>query len=56
MIGTRNEPFDGGASPPAPDLFTSAKACPDLSKAGDRAAPIPKAWTIVRRDHFREPI
>src|SRR6266849_1477940 len=54
MIGTRNEPFDGGARPPAPDLFTCAQACPDRRMAGDRTAPTPKARTIARRDHLRE--
>src|SRR6267142_3972344 len=54
MIGTRNEPFDGGARPPAPDLFTCAQACSDRRMAGDRTTPIPKARTTVRRDHLRE--
>src|ERR1700760_1530876 len=54
MIGTRNEPFDGGARPPAPDLFTCAQANSDRPMAGDSTAPIPKARTMVRRDHLRE--
>jgi hypothetical protein len=54
MIGTRNEPFDGGARPPAPDLLTSAQAWSDRRMAGDRTVVVPAARTNLRRDQLAE--
>src|ERR1700744_3375171 len=56
MMGTRNDPLDGGANPPAPDRFTCDQAGEDPSTPDDRIAPAPKAWTLPSRkprlDHF----
>jgi hypothetical protein len=53
MIGTKNDPFDGGPRPPAPDLLSCAQARSGRSMPVPKKAPAPRVPTTARRDHLR---
>src|ERR1700712_937600 len=50
MIGTRNDPFDGGARPPAPDLVLCAQDLPLRRAPAETATPAAKPCRTDRRD------
>src|ERR1700680_2677676 len=54
MIGTRKDPFDGGARPPAPDLLLCAQELPPRRKPAETAAPAANPRRTERRDILSE--